>query len=177
MRNSEVKIHVICMDECDAKKCTARKMLRHGLATAFRMHRSEGILLTPFAITAFSPADRELCIEHELVALDCSWKKIMSSSAMPENLKHVHELFKNQRILPFLVPANPVHFGKPCILSTVEALASACWIIGMKALAKKMLSIYTWGEVFISMNYELLERYAQCKNSAEVLEVQKEYLP
>ncbi len=74
------------------------------------------------------------------------------------------------------MPANPVHFGLPTVLSTVEAVAAASWIIGEKEFAKKLLAIYTWGEQFIKMNLELLDRYAKCRDSREILAVQKEYM-
>ncbi|MGB9637039.1 MAG: DUF367 family protein [Thermoplasmata archaeon] len=176
---SELKIYIIHMEECDPKKCTARKMQKFGFAKALKASNPHGILLTPFAFTALSPADREIAIRWGIVAIDCSWKKIfrtLGQEEIPEHLKKYHNQIENQRILPFLVPANPVHFGLPTVLSTVEAVAAASWIIGEKEFAKKLLAIYTWGEQFIKMNLELLDRYAKCKDSREILAVQKEYM-
>lgn len=179
MSNSDVKIYIVHMQECDAKKCTGKKMERHGYAEKFTLKARHGVLLTPFADIAFSPQDRELCARNGIIVIDCSWKKILRAreeNKIPENLEKVHRLFGCKRILPFLIPANPLHFGMPTILSTVEAVASALWIIGEKEKARKVLSIYTWGEKFIEMNLELLERYAAAKDSREVLEIQQEYL-
>ncbi|MCX8173914.1 MAG: DUF367 family protein [Thermoplasmata archaeon] len=174
-----MKIYIVHMDECDPKKCTGRKMERYRYARDFTINARTGVLLTPFADTAFSPEDREICLRNGITVIDCSWKKILEAKGtekMPETLEKFHRIFMTKRVLPFLVPANPVHFGMGTILSTVEAVGAALWIIGEKGQARKVLTIYTWGEKFIEMNLELLERYAQCRNSTEVLAVQQEYV-
>jgi len=48
--------------------------------------------------------------------------------------------------------------------------------MGEKETAGKMLSIYNWGIRFLETNQEPLDAYAGCKNSREVVEVQKEFL-
>lgn len=167
------------MDECEPRKCTGRKMERYGLAASYTRKAKQAVLLTPFAQIAFSPADKEQCLRHGIAVIDCSWNKILESKEVhriPPHLQPLHNSSATHRLLPFLVPANPVHFGKPTILSTVEAVGAALWIIGKKELAREVLSIYTWGEKFLEMNLELLERYAECQNSEEVVKVQQEYL-
>ena len=103
-----------------------------------------------------------------LAALDCSWV-------------HAKEVFDIQshwipRCLPYLVAANPVNYGKPTKLSTVEALAAALYIAGFREQASELLSKFKWGPQFIILNEALLEGYAQAKNSTDVVKVQQEYI-
>lgn len=80
------------------------------------------------------------------------------------------------RLLPFLIAANPINYGKPCKLSCVEAIAAALVIAGLKEEAKFYLSKFSWGHSFLELNDELLELYANCKSSQQILEVQEKYL-
>jgi len=86
-------------------------------------------------------------------------------------------LLGESRSLPYLVAANPVNYGKPTKLSTVEALAAALYIIGYKEQAEQLLSIFKWGLQFIRLNQKLLDAYAKAKNSTEVVELQKKFMP
>ena len=78
--------------------------------------------------------------------------------------------------MPFLVAANPVNFGKPFKLSTVEALAAALVILGLPWQAEAILSKFSWGHVFLDLNREPLAEYASAKDSAEVVKIQAGYL-
>ena len=42
--------------------------------------------------------------------------------------------------------------------------------------AEHLLSVFKWGPHFIELNCELLDGYAQAKNSAEVVELQKGFI-
>ncbi len=78
--------------------------------------------------------------------------------------------------MPLLFAGNPVNFGKPTKLSTVEALAAALYIAGFKEEATKLLSIFKWGHTFLEINSERLEDYAKAQNSTEVVEMQRRFM-
>jgi pre-rRNA-processing protein TSR3 len=128
-----------------------------------------GIILDPFAEKAMSPEDRETVDENGIIALDCSWKKINRSSVMFKGRK-------NHRSLPFLVAANPTNYGKPCILSTAEAIAATFYIVGLKNNAIQIMSQFKWGPHFLELNRELLEAYSHAETSVEVVKIQNEFI-
>jgi len=78
--------------------------------------------------------------------------------------------------LPYLIAANPVNYGVPTKLSTVEALSAALYIVGFKEKAEQLLSKFKWGPNFIVLNQEFLEGYARAKDSAEVVELQRGFI-
>lgn len=164
-------LHVRYEGDDDPDKCTARKLARFDLAELHRSDRATpyGVVLNPHAERALSPADADGDAETPsvLVALDCSWE---SAGEARFSLPGDH------RALPYLVAANPVNFGRPMRLTTVEALAAALCIFGETAHAAKILGTFTWGETFLELNEEPLRRYAECADSGEVVAVQQEYL-
>jgi pre-rRNA-processing protein TSR3 len=167
----QVKIVVYHAGQCDPKKCTALKLKRHGMVRLVRQIRflpKRAVVLNPFSEIAFSPADRRRIENFGLVGLDCSWEH-----AEKVLLKHVKG---TSRCLPFLIAGNPVNFGKPTKLSTVEALAAALHIAGFKEDASKLLSIFKWGHTFLEINMERLEGYAKAKDSTAIIEIQKQFI-
>ncbi|MCO8243235.1 DUF367 family protein [Haladaptatus sp. AB643] len=162
-----MNLHVRYEGDDDPKKCTARKLARFDLTELHRSARATpyGIVLNPHAEQALSPADR--AETDTLVALDCSWE---SAERALFEMPGVH------RALPFLVAANPVNYGKPFRLNTVEAFAAGLCILGERAQAERILSKFRWGETFLELNEEPLRRYADCEDSTEVVAVQQEYL-
>jgi pre-rRNA-processing protein TSR3 len=164
-----VDLHVRYEGDDDPDKCTARKLARFDLAA---LHRSDaatpyGVVLNPHAERALSPADSDAGDGETLVALDCSWES--AGEAM-------FSLPGEHRALPYLVAANPVNFGRPMQLTTVEAFAAALHILGEPAQAEAVLTKFTWGETFLELNEEPLRRYSECDDSAAVVAVQQEYL-
>ena len=160
------QLHIRYEGDDDPAKCTARKLERFDLAT---LHDSDhatpyGVVLNPHADRALSPADDN---GDTLVALDCSWE---SAGEAQFSLPGAH------RALPYLVAANPINFGQPMQLTTVEAIAAALWIFDYPEYARQILANFTWGETFLELNAEPLNRYANCADSAAVVAVQSEYL-
>jgi len=162
-----VELHVRYEGDDDPEKCTARRLERLGHATLHGSARETppGVVLNPFAERALSPADRRE--GDRLVALDCSW-------ATAE--REAFDLDGAHRSLPFLVAANPINYGTPFRLTTVEAFAGALVILRRRPQAEEILSTFSWGDTFLGLNAEPLERYADCADSGEVIAVQDEYL-
>jgi pre-rRNA-processing protein TSR3 len=166
-----VSVTVYHAKQCDPKKCSTLKLKRFNLVRV--VHRileipRGAVILDPFTPKAFSREDRQQLEKRGLSALDCSWVHAKEVFKVPGNWK--------TRCLPYLVAANPVNFGKPTKLSTVEALSAALYIVGFREQAEELLSKFKWGPQFIILNRELLEAYAQAKDSARVIEVQQDYI-
>lgn len=169
---SLMKIVVYHAEECDRKKCTSLKLGRKGkfkIVSSLNQLPREALVLNPFSEKAVSPEDRDMVLRRGIAALDCSWKKVKKSSV-------IFQTARNHRSLPFLVAANPTNYGKPCILSTAEAVAATLYIVGLKDIASDIMSYFKWGPHFLDLNRELLEAYSRAENSLEVVEIQKKFI-
>jgi len=167
-----MKITVFHANECDKKKCTAYKMEKLGKCKmVYKINQipKGAIVLNPFAQKAVSLEDKSIVEKRGIIGLDCSWNKI-SSSATFFNLTKYH------RSLPFLIATSPINYGKPCKLSTVEAIAATLYIAGFKENAEQIMNSFKWGPTFIELNFELLEEYSNAKTSVEVVNVQNDFL-
>ena len=165
-----VRIVVYHARQCDPKKCSSLKLKRFGLVElVFKVeHLPRGALvLNALADRAFSPADKPRMERFGLAALDYSWEQ----GFQPRLSTYVVS-----RCLPFSVAANPVNYGTPTKLSTVEALAAALYIVGFKEDAEKLLRLFKWGPELIRLNYERLETYLKARDSSEILEMQKGFM-
>ncbi|HJJ99586.1 MAG TPA: DUF367 family protein [Methanocorpusculum sp.] len=155
-------------NSCDPKKCTMKKLERFGMLRIINhipQIPKNTLLLDPTAGFVLSPADRAWT--QSITALDCSWEALDTANLGP---------WKGRRTLPFLVAANPVNFGKPFTLTSVEAIAATLNILGEEERAKTILAKFHWGLNFLALNAEPLAEYAAAKNSTEVLNIQSEYL-
>ena len=154
-------------NSCDPRKCTVKKLEKAQMIKIFdripQIPRNS-LLLDPTAEQALSPADRFV---KSITVLDCSWVVLDTGRVSSWRIR---------RALPFLMAANPVNFGKPCVLSSVEALAAALFILGEKEQAAAILSKVNWGIRFLEVNEEPLDLYSKAKDSTEVVEIQATYL-
>ncbi len=180
---SGIKLLVYYVRQDDPKKCTAVHLHKMGkvemISKAGNLPRN-AVLLNPFSLKALSIEDLPMIQTKGLIGLDCSWVAAKEVFGIEENnelqLKSKGSWRFTDRILPYLLAANPVNYGKPCQLSTAEALAAGLYIVGYKEDAHNLLDGFKWGESFFALNYELLEAYAEAKSSLEVVKIQNDYL-
>ncbi|HLH85550.1 MAG TPA: DUF367 family protein [Thermoplasmataceae archaeon] len=161
------KILFTYLRQDDPRKSTMLKLKKFSLAVQVPMAKlMRSVLLTPFSRVFYSPADRELALRFGIGVIEGSWEKIESVSEVVTG---------RSRRLPVLVAANPVNFGKPEKLSSVEAAAAALFIAGFQKDAEAVLSKFTWGLRFIEVNRLPLETYGKCKDSNEVQEAIRQF--
>jgi len=167
-----VPLYVHDQAQCDPKRCTGRKLVRFKLARELPSMRAAprgAVVLTPFSEKALSREDAAAALSRGLIVMDLSWNSMEDFPELRRDLR--------QRALPYMLAANPVNWGKPFRLSSVEALAASLHIMGFKEQAAEALSKFGWGEQFLVLNREPLDRYSQAATSAEVVAIQMEYLP
>jgi len=157
------------MGQDDPTKCTARKMINMELAKGVgrKFHASDPVVvLNPYAVRVLSPPDRGA---KSILAVDCSWNQAQEVFFKRLGGKH--------RRLPTLLAANPTNYSRPGVLSSLEAVAAAMYILGEVEEAERYLSIYKWGPTFETLNREPLEAYRTSRTEGGVLRAEREFFP
>ena len=165
-----VKLRMWDFSQCDPKRCTGARLARRGFFKSMPLRQPfKGLVLSPNGKVSVSPADAEILEGYGMSVIDCSWARL---AEIPfHQMKAGHH-----RLLPFLVAANPVNYGKPSKLSCAEAAAATLYICGRVEGAKSLMSVFGWGSEFIKLNEELLELYRTAKDADDVIERQNKWL-
>ncbi|KAK4046774.1 ribosome biogenesis protein tsr3 [Microbotryomycetes sp. JL221] len=157
-------------DHCDPRKCSGKKLARHGLMKELRVgQRFQGIVMSPKGSQVVAPDDKDIVANAGVAVVECSWARL---DEIPfHKIKSPHE-----RLLPYLIAANPVNYGKPYKLTCMEATAAALFITGFDQQAELLLSKFSWGHSFWKMNGTIIERYRTCTDAASVLDMQEQMM-
>ena len=164
-----IPVFVYDKNQCDPKKCTAKRMLKFGLAKeAKTLHAipKGSIVLSPFAEKALSPDDIKYA-RHGLVVMDLTWTNI-DEFPRPKGT--------NDRALPYMLASNPINWGRPMELNSAEAIMASLFILGEREQAETFLGRFNWAPEFMRLIGELLEEYSSAKDSTEVVRIQNEYI-
>ncbi|MEM0016644.1 MAG: DUF367 family protein [Saccharolobus sp.] len=161
-----MQVFVIEFEQDDPKKCTAKKMIRLGLAE--RVRKPFGIILNPISERVLSFDDKDIIRNIGITVIDSSWNK----SDMKLFSRYNNKL---ARRLPILFAGNPINYAKPYKLSSLEAVAASLFIICEKDLGLKLLSIIKWGHTFYELNKELFEMYCG-KSEKEILKLEEQII-
>lgn len=93
-------------NQCDPRKCSGRKLARLGLIKSLKIKQKfPGLVLSPLATDYVSPSDKDIIDPKGIAVVDCSWAKIDETPI--KSLKP-----RYPRLLPFLVAANPINYGR-----------------------------------------------------------------
>ncbi|KAF5677204.1 pre-rrna-processing tsr3 [Fusarium heterosporum] len=161
-----------CWDlgHCDPKRCSGKKLMKLGMMRDLHLgQRHNGVIITPNGKHTVSPADREIMDQYGAAVVECSW-------ARTQEVQWNKVGGKCERLLPYLVAANTVNYGKPWRLNCVEALAAAFYICGHPDWAQQILEPFSYGPSFLEINSSLLKRYAACADEAEIKKTQEEWM-
>ena len=123
----------------------------------------------PNAKQLLSAADRDLLDQHGAAVIECSWVRI-------KEIPWSRIGGKCERLLPYLVAANPVNYGRPWRLNCVEALAACFFICGHEDWAENVVQHFSYGKPFLEINAQLLKRYAACNTEEDVKKAEETWL-
>ena len=158
------------LNHCDAKRCSGKRLMRLGLMRELHVgQKHQGLVISPKGKQLCSPADREILEQYGAAVVEASWNRI-------EEVPFGKIGGPNPRLLPYLIAANPTNYGKPWRLNCVEALAATFAICGHLDWAEEILSTFSYGQSFLDINEEVLQRYAEAENEAGVKKAEEDWL-
>lgn len=166
-----IRLYMWEFGQNDPKRDSGSKLKRLGYASLLKLGQTfGGIVLSSEATTFVSKADADLVSNTGISGINCSWNRL---DDIP-----FHNMGKgrNQRLLPILLAANTVNYGRPHKLNTAEAMAACLYITGFKADAHITLSSFSYGEEFLRLNHDSLEAYSNCDNTEQVRSIHQQYL-
>ncbi|KAH3673205.1 hypothetical protein WICMUC_003823 [Wickerhamomyces mucosus] len=157
-------------EHCDPKRCSGKKLERLGLIKNLKVgQKFQGIVVSPNGKGVVCPNDLEIVLNNGAAVVECSWARLDEVPFNKIGGKH-------ERLLPYLVAANQVNYGRPWKLNCVEALAACFAIVGRTDWAAELLDNFSWGSAFLEINKELFELYQQCTDSESVKKAETEWL-
>ena len=135
-----VRVHLAMWDlgQCDKKRCTGTRLARQKVLQELRLGQHfPGVIMSPVGRSCVSVEDAELICSKGLAVVDCSWNKL-------DDVPFGRIKGRAPRLLPWMLAANPVNYGRPCKLSCAEALAAALYICGQKDDSRAVMSRFKW---------------------------------
>jgi pre-rRNA-processing protein TSR3 len=169
-----VALWLLVAGEDHPKACTGRRLLRRRLVLPLspeRPPKRSPILLDPHAEAPLAPSDRALALEGGVLGIDCSWNRLEARGGYPEAAGWMRRL-RERRRLPWLVAANPQHFGRLAELNTAEAFAATLWLLGEPDRATHVIEAFPGGTTFLEINAERLQAYGRAGTPDEVRTVE-----
>jgi len=161
-----------CWDlgHCDAKRCSGKRLMRLGMMRELHVgQKFAGVVVSPKARKIVSREDKDLMEQYGAAVVEASWNRI-------DEVPFGRIGGKCERLLPYLVAANPTNYGRPWRLNCVEALAACYYICGRPEWAESILSTFSYGPAFLDINAALLKRYMACENEEQIKKAEEVWL-
>ncbi|GAY64514.1 hypothetical protein CUMW_234140, partial [Citrus unshiu] len=140
--------------QCDAKRCTGRKLARFNLLKERTQDNLNPLWsYGPVGTHCVSKEDYSLIKRKGLAVVDCSWARLGD------------------------VPFVKLRCSAPRLTVAGSSKSSKLWqTFGEEETANLLLGKFKWGHAFLSLNRELLKAYSKCENSADIISVQNDWL-
>lgn len=171
-RPKKPEFKAACWDlgHCDAKRCSGKRLMRLGMMRELHVgQKFAGVVVSPKGKKIVSREDKELLDQYGAAVVEASWNRI-------DEVPFGRIGGKCERLLPYLVAANPTNYGKPWRLNCVEALAACFYICGHADWAEDILSTFSYGRAFLDINAALLKRYEACENEEQIKKAEEVWL-